>query len=114
MLELSLRTSNSILVEDDDYFEKSELMPIEEERDIRSSCANDRCLFITNMNAMPSVQDLIEFSSSSASNISEYESLLYNNSIATSLPSQSSWVHQSYHKAVDQNTETCWNSREGK
>lgn len=107
MMETSLKNESRQLMEDDDYFEKDVLAPSESERDVRSSCSNDRCLFISNMDVMPNVENL-EFSSEKSSNMSVLNSLY--NEINTNIPSQTTFIHQSYHKAVDQNTETCWNS----
>lgn len=77
----------------------------------RSSCSNDRCLFITNMDTMPNV-DNIRFSSITSSNFTEYDTLY--NATNPVIPSQTSFLRHSYHKAVDQNTETCWKSIECK
>ncbi|KAI8095628.1 hypothetical protein BDF21DRAFT_406362 [Thamnidium elegans] len=107
LLELSLQNYDSLLIEGDDYFDKSVLNPLEEERDARSSCSNDRCLFITNMNTMPNV-DSVQFNSDRVPSISEYETLY--NQTNPLIPLKDTYVHQSYHKAVDQNTETCWHS----
>lgn len=59
------------------------------------------------MDTMPNV-DGFEFHSDTVANISEYDALY--NSINPGIPVQDIYVHQSYHKAVDQNTETCWSS----
>lgn len=74
----------------------------------RSSCSNDRCLFITNMDTMPKVDGPVQFSSDIISNTSEYNDLY--DQMHPTIPTQDVYVHQSYHKAVDQNTETCWSS----
>lgn len=84
-------------------------MPVEEkERDIRASCSNDRCLFITNMDIMP--PPFTDFNSTVINNMTEFHTLYSSSNI----PFPSSYIHQAYHKAVDQNTETCWNSVRGK
>jgi hypothetical protein len=105
MLQVSLQ-NNSAIVEED-YFDKQELGPNEMEKDVRSSCSNDRCLFITNIDMMPNMDNL-EFSRETSLNMTEYNSLY--NLTNPVIPSQTSFIHHSYHKAVDQNTETCWNS----
>lgn len=56
---------------------------------------------------MPNV-DGLQFNTDTISNTSEYESLY--NQMNPLIPAQDTYIHQSYHKAVDQNTETCWNS----
>lgn len=104
MLETSLKNT-SILIEDDHYFDQSDLAPTVADRDVRSTCANDKCLFITNMDEMPNI---LEFSTDQVANISEFE-MRYDNEFSYLLD-KSAYTHQSYHKAVDQDTETCWKS----
>ncbi|KAI9485682.1 MAG: hypothetical protein EXX96DRAFT_471632, partial [Benjaminiella poitrasii] len=105
-LESSLQ-NNSLF----DYFERTELSPSTEERDVRSSCANDRCLFITNIDTMPSIanEDYPQFNSELTTNTSQYE-IFFQNQFNNSIPNKAIYAHRSYHKAVDQDTETCWNS----
>lgn len=105
ILEKALKNKTSAYTEDDYYFDQSNLTPVVAERDVRSTCANDKCLFITNMDEMPHVLD---FNSEQVSNISEFETR-YNNEFSY-LPDKTAYIHQAYHKAVDQNTETCWKS----
>lgn len=51
----------------------------------------------------------IQFSSTDlVTNISHYEAL-YHDQFA-SIPNRTVYAHHSYHKAVDQDTETCWHS----
>ncbi|KAI8051414.1 uncharacterized protein B0P05DRAFT_562657, partial [Gilbertella persicaria] len=109
ILESNLN-NNSLLGEQDHYFTKTEATPPVEERDVRSSCANDRCLFITNIHAMPIEQPL--FNSSFISNMSDYEQVYQHT--WPNLPKPTNYIYQSYYKAVDQDTETCWNTLKSK
>lgn len=63
------------------------------------------------MNTMPNV-DSIQFSSDAISNTAAYETLY--NQTNPFIPLTDTYMYQSYHKAVDQNTETCWNSLQSK
>ncbi|KAG1297011.1 hypothetical protein G6F66_002981 [Rhizopus arrhizus] len=67
--------------------------------DVKSSCANDQCLFMTNMDMMPPPLLL--------DTISNYE-IEYKQRYH--LPAKNTIIYHSYHKAVDQDTETCWYS----
>jgi hypothetical protein len=71
----------------------------------RSSCFNDKCLFITNIDPLPLRQGLL-FDSTVTSNMSQYEQL----SNQYRLQLKSNYIHESFHKAVDQDKETCWNT----
>jgi hypothetical protein len=50
----------------------------------------------------------LQFSSTDHHNISHYEALYHQQFEFT--PNRTVYAHHSYHKAVDQDTETCWNS----
>lgn len=82
----------------------------------RSSCANDKCLFITNIHSMPvpGTENDIVFSSQSITNISEFESAYNQTHQQFMIPNKANFAYQSYHKAVDQDTETCWRTQRGK
>ncbi|KAK4514650.1 uncharacterized protein ATC70_002251 [Mucor velutinosus] len=112
LLENTLANS-SWMEEQDDYFEKGELGPPVEERDVRSSCANDRCLFITNIHSMPipGTENDIVFHSGSIANISQFESMYNQTHLGFKIPNKSNFAYRSYHKAVDQDTETCWHTQ---
>ncbi|KAI7902724.1 uncharacterized protein BX663DRAFT_510260 [Cokeromyces recurvatus] len=108
----ALSMLETFLKNDSLLFEKKELLPSVEERDVRSSCANDKCLFITNIDPMPPNrmnENYLQFNSEFIKNLSQYETL-YQDQFNRSIPSKSSYLHSSYHKAVDQDTETCWSS----
>lgn len=82
----------------------------------RSSCANDRCLFITNIHSMPTpgAENDIVFNSGSIANVSQFDSVYNQTHQSFKIPNKSSFAHRSYHKAVDQDTETCWDTQRGK
>lgn len=63
------------------------------------------------MNTMPNV-DSVQFNSDRVPSINEYETLY--NLTNPLIPLKDAYIHQSYHKAVDQNTETCWHSIQSK
>ncbi|KAI8327669.1 hypothetical protein EDC96DRAFT_531467 [Choanephora cucurbitarum] len=93
-------------------FDTTSLMPIVKERDVRSSCFNDRCLFITNMSSMPDIESdqHFEFNSSLIANISLYEQAVQNHM----LPSKTSFIHHYEGKAVDLDSGTCWRTPSSK
>ncbi|KAI8639872.1 hypothetical protein BD408DRAFT_349108 [Parasitella parasitica] len=112
ILENSLTNATSRR-ENNDYFEKGEIGPPIEERDVRSSCANDKCLFISNINSVPvpGRENDIVFSTKSIANISQFESMYNQINEHSMMPTKSSFTHQSYHKAVDQDIKTCWKTQ---
>lgn len=63
------------------------------------------------MNTMPNV-DSVQFNSDGIPSMNEYETLYNQTNPLT--PLKDAYIHQSYHKAVDQNTETCWHSSQSK
>ncbi|KAI8884676.1 hypothetical protein K501DRAFT_247387 [Backusella circina FSU 941] len=100
-LETSLMQTSQFA--ESDYFDRALLEPTN--RDVKSSCSNDKCLFITNIDPLPLKQGLL-FDSTVTSNMSQYEQL----SNEYHLQLKSNYIHESFHKAVDQDRETCWNT----
>ncbi|CAO0794547.1 unnamed protein product [Mucor circinelloides] len=89
-----------------DYFERQEEEPSLEHRDVRSSCANDRCLFMTNMD--PFVQpSQVTFDYQNITSIPKLESIYESLSIVS--PSVE-WDEHSYQRVVDNDPNTCWNT----
>jgi hypothetical protein len=89
-----------------DYFERQEESPVLAHRDVRSSCANDRCLFMTNMD--PFVQpDQVTFDYQNITSIPKLETM-YDD--LSTLPSNVEWDEHSYHRVVDNDPHTCWNT----
>ncbi|KAI8143509.1 hypothetical protein BJV82DRAFT_514706 [Fennellomyces sp. T-0311] len=89
-----------------DYFERVEDEPRLYERDVRASCGNDRCLFITNMDHAPS-PTLFKYDKDNFTGIPHIERT-YNELMA--MPSTEFWNEHAYHKAVDSDPNSCWNS----
>ncbi|ORY96192.1 hypothetical protein BCR43DRAFT_440063 [Syncephalastrum racemosum] len=89
-----------------DYFERIEEAPRLFERDAKAVCVNDRCLFTTNMEVMSYPTDF-QFSTSNITNIPQLEAT-YNDMSA--VPSNDFWEENAYHRAVDQDPNTCWNT----
>ena len=93
-----------------DYFERQEEEPSLEHRDVRASCANDRCLFMTNMD--PFVQpSQVNFDYQNITSIPKLESIYESMSIVS--PSVE-WDEHSYHRVVDNDPNTCWNTIKSK
>ncbi|ORZ04257.1 hypothetical protein BCR42DRAFT_429349 [Absidia repens] len=90
-----------------DYVERSEEMPPIHQRDTRSSCANDRCLFITNIDPVSSEQlGMVPiFDKAKYTNPKDWDQALDEH---LDLPSNDYWVLHGYHNAVDQRNDTCW------
>ncbi|KAI9249520.1 hypothetical protein BDA99DRAFT_445622 [Phascolomyces articulosus] len=78
--------------------------PTLNDRHIRASCANDHCLFTTNINPFDQVQQR-EFNTENVTNIQDWEA-----SFTGKIPSPEMWQRGAYHYAVDNNPHTCWNS----
>lgn len=76
--------------------------------DVKSSCMNDQCLFITSIDTIPPIPP-VTFDFQYANMIS-YESV-FNKQVH--LPAKNTILYHSYHKAVDLDTETCWYSYRG-
>ncbi|KAI7860326.1 hypothetical protein BDC45DRAFT_430890 [Circinella umbellata] len=89
-----------------DYFERIEDEPRLYERDVRTSCVNDRCLFFTNMDHTPDPTSL-KFNKDNIVNIQQLETV-YNE--LNTLPSPEFWNEHAYHKAVDQDPSSCWST----
>ncbi|KAL9559510.1 hypothetical protein PS6_000722 [Mucor atramentarius] len=96
LLENTL-TNSSWMEENDDYFDKGELGPPVEERDVRMPT--------------PGTENDIVFNSGSIANISQFESVYNKKYQNFTIPNKSNFAYQSYHKAVDQDTETCWHTQ---
>ncbi|KAI9358817.1 hypothetical protein BD770DRAFT_419720 [Pilaira anomala] len=106
-LQRSLLSDTSIAPQD--FFEREEELPILNHRDVRSSCANDRCLFMTNMD--PFVQpEQVLFDYQNITSISRLETA-YDS--LTTLPPTIEWDEHSYHRVVDNDPNTCWNTISG-
>ncbi|KAG2218321.1 hypothetical protein INT45_007716 [Circinella minor] len=77
------------------------------ERHVRTSCANDHCLFTTNINPFDpeEIQNQREFTIPNVTSIQDWES-----SFIGKIPSTEMWQRGAYHYAVDNNPYTCWNS----
>lgn len=93
-----------------DYFAREEELPVLEHRDVRSSCANDRCLFMTNIDPFISPKQL-KFDYRNSTSIAKWETE-YDQ--ISKLPPQIEWEESSYHKAIDSDPSTCWNTIKGK
>ncbi|KAG1091974.1 hypothetical protein G6F42_019308 [Rhizopus arrhizus] len=96
LLENTLANS-SWMEENDDYFDKGELGPPVEERDVRMST--------------PGTENDIVFNSGSIANISQFESEYNKKHQNFMIPNKFNFAYRSYHKAVDQDTETCWHTQ---
>ncbi|KAI9019301.1 hypothetical protein CLU79DRAFT_705171 [Phycomyces nitens] len=90
-----------------DYFERFEDMPMPSHRDTRSACANDKCLFTTNMSPFPRPED-IEFTKESIPNLHHLDALYEDGGF--DLPQKHYWNTHSFHMAVDMDPQTCWNT----
>lgn len=89
-----------------DYFERIEELPILQHRDVRSSCTNDKCLFMTNMD--PFIQpDQVTFNYENITSISSLETKY---DALSTLPPNIEWDEHSYQRVVDSDPNTCWNT----
>ncbi|KAI8055554.1 uncharacterized protein B0P05DRAFT_479289 [Gilbertella persicaria] len=89
-----------------DYFERIEDQPSLEYRDVRSSCAHDRCLFMTNMD--PFVRpEQVEFDYQNMTSIAKLEDAYDEYSI---MPSFVEWNEHSFHRVVDNDPSSCWHT----
>ncbi|KAI8099257.1 uncharacterized protein BX664DRAFT_289265 [Halteromyces radiatus] len=93
-----------------DYMDRIEEMPPMHQRDTRASCINDRCLFISNIDPIPSEQlDMIPaFDKAKYTNPKDWDNVLDE---YLDLPNSDTWIDEGYHNAVDQRNDTCWNTR---
>ncbi|KAI8066691.1 hypothetical protein BC940DRAFT_239842 [Gongronella butleri] len=76
------------------------------QRDIRTSCGNDKCLFVTNMDPFPVSSEYdpeVKVTNSSLGSVQLWRD-------EARMPSPEFWVYRGYHAAVDGNTGTCWNT----
>lgn len=89
-----------------DYFERDSELPILEHRDVKSSCANDRCLFMTNMDPFVKPEQVV-FDYQDISSISHLETVY--DGLSTLSPTIE-WDEHSYHRVVDNDPITCWNT----
>ncbi|KAI9486931.1 MAG: hypothetical protein EXX96DRAFT_551196 [Benjaminiella poitrasii] len=89
-----------------DYFERSEEVPAVEYRDVRSSCTNDQCLFITNMDPFVAPNEVI-FDYHNITSIIKLENRY---DTLSTVPSSVEWDEHSYHRVVDNDPNTCWNT----
>ncbi|CAG8717752.1 27725_t:CDS:2 [Gigaspora margarita] len=86
-----------------DTFETKEISPSIYQRDVRSPCANDRCLFLTNKHSFPDVR---AFRYRPYINISESER------IHESYYDTGHFIRHPYSHAVDDKDWTAWKSQE--
>ncbi|KAI8089816.1 uncharacterized protein BX664DRAFT_333980 [Halteromyces radiatus] len=88
------------------YFDENDIGFPLKNRDVRTACENDKCLFVTNLDPFPlttgydSNQNLTN-SSLGSSNAWQHE---------LDIPGSEFWLHRGYHAAVDGDSSTCWNS----
>ncbi|CAO3650365.1 unnamed protein product [Cunninghamella blakesleeana] len=78
------------------------------ERDVRTSCGNDKCLFVTNIDPYPYSTEY--YSEQNLTSSSLGSSMTWENESGLDLPSSNFWVHRGYHAAVDGDSGTCWNT----
>ncbi|KAI9312713.1 hypothetical protein BX666DRAFT_1985831 [Dichotomocladium elegans] len=80
--------------------------PPASERDVRASCGNDKCLFTTSMSSFydDPAQINHNFMAENITSIHHWESLYEE----LDVPSQATWMVNAYHRAVDQDENTCW------
>ncbi|KAG0747486.1 hypothetical protein G6F62_002648 [Rhizopus arrhizus] len=86
-----------------DYFDRQEEEPLLPHRDVRSSCANDKCLLFTNLESYVRPED-IHFDYRNITSIEKIEGLYEQAS------SRTEWGQHSYHNAVDSDPSTCWDT----
>ncbi|KAI7873815.1 hypothetical protein K492DRAFT_138588 [Lichtheimia hyalospora FSU 10163] len=91
-----------------DFFERLEELPTLDERDARASCANDRCMFITNMDFIPDPSNL-SFNRTEVATIPDWENTY---DAIGNIPTHEFFAEHAYHMAVDQDPNTCWNTFE--
>ncbi|KAI8993523.1 hypothetical protein BDB01DRAFT_716216 [Pilobolus umbonatus] len=92
-----------------DYFDREEEQPSLEHRDVRASCANDKCLFMTNMDPfVPPSQ--VTFDYKQVNTIPQLENLY---ETISEIPHGIEWDQSSYQRVVDQDPHTCWNTLKG-
>ncbi|GAB5587593.1 hypothetical protein Unana1_02493 [Umbelopsis nana] len=96
--------ANAVLTSKD-YFIRDEEEPKAKDRDVRAPCFNDRCLFVTSMEPFPA-PDSVQFDNINITHVKDQEALF--NSL--NFPSNEFWDQHAYHKAVDGDPTTCWNS----
>ncbi|KAI8988625.1 hypothetical protein BDF20DRAFT_905106 [Mycotypha africana] len=89
-----------------DYFDRREEVPPLVYRDVRSSCANDRCLFMTNLDPFVKPTD-IDFDYRNITSILAWEKAYAK---LSTIPNSIEWDEFSYHQAVDNDPNTCWHT----
>ncbi|KAI9302705.1 hypothetical protein BJ944DRAFT_232806 [Cunninghamella echinulata] len=91
-----------------DYIERVEEMPPMRQRDTKSSCWNDQCLFITNLNdAMPLIY-MPPFDREKYAGPKDWDTVL-NNTFQENFIGNYRWLKDyNYHLAVDGDSSTCW------
>ncbi|KAI9490103.1 hypothetical protein BDB00DRAFT_839641 [Zychaea mexicana] len=76
------------------------------DRQVRASCANDHCLFTTNISPFDGVVDEHEFNTEKITSIPHWEAMYQEMDV----PSLETWQTSAFHYAVDSHPRTCWNS----
>ncbi|CAO3628325.1 unnamed protein product [Mucor hiemalis] len=89
-----------------DYFQREEEAPPLHHRDVRSSCTNDRCLFMTNMEPFVAPEK-VTFDYKNITSISRLETAY---DALSTLSSTIEWDEHSYQRVVDSDPNTCWNT----
>ncbi|RHZ90140.1 hypothetical protein Glove_7g7 [Diversispora epigaea] len=87
-----------------EQFERQEEKPYYLDRDVRTPCINDKCLFITNIDPFPQPSSVCY--ANNITHVREHEAEFN----ALDFPSNEFWNKHAYHKAVDLDLNTCWNS----
>ncbi|KAI9301534.1 hypothetical protein BJ944DRAFT_271362 [Cunninghamella echinulata] len=91
------------------YFNQgNSIEPALHERDVKTSCGNDKCLFVTNIDPFPLSTEYRP--EQNLTNSSLGSSLKWEEEFDLDLPSSEYLVHRGYHAAVDGNSGTCWNT----
>ncbi|CAO3648629.1 unnamed protein product [Cunninghamella blakesleeana] len=93
-----------------DYIERVEEMPPMHQRDTKSSCKNDQCLFISSLNDVFPLIDMPSFSREKYNGPKDWDAKI-NTTFSEGFPTNYRWMKDhNYQFAVDEDISTCWKS----
>ncbi|ORZ21114.1 hypothetical protein BCR42DRAFT_406851 [Absidia repens] len=104
----AVRQLKNALADQSPYFIKNEIDPPLDQRDVRTACDNDKCLFVTNLDPFPLTTEYNP--DQNLTNSSLGSSVAWQHELDVDIPGSEFYIHRGYHAAVDGDSGTCWNT----
>ncbi|ORZ16442.1 hypothetical protein BCR42DRAFT_327533 [Absidia repens] len=104
----AVRRLKNALADHSPYFVKSDIELPLDQRDVRTACENDKCLFVTNIDLLPLSTEYNPDQNLTHSSLGSIA--MWKDQLDMDIPEPEFWRHRGYHAAVDGDSTTCWNT----